>query len=146
MNNPEQPVGDSSKPALQLITNPTLEDYLRERLANIREKLPILARALTEAGVCHVRINYDGCGDSGCIETIEYTDRDGKPVEAVEFKQLSEEELMDLFYDLTQARQPGWENCDGAYGEFRWDISTDSLHHQHNERFTDYDTTEVEGL
>lgn len=146
MNKPEQPGGDSPQSALQLITNPTLEDYLRDRLANIRQKLPILAQALTDAGVCHVRIFYDGCGDSGCIETIEYTDRDRKPVEPVEFKELSEHELMDLFYDLMEVRQPGWENCDGAYGEFQWDISTDSLHHEHNARFTDYDTTEVEGL
>ena len=53
---------------------------------------------------------------------------------------------MDLFYDLIQVRHPGWENNDGAYGDFEWDLTTDTLHHTHNDRFTDYDTTEHEGL
>ncbi len=53
---------------------------------------------------------------------------------------------MDLFYDLTQARHPGWENNDGAFGEFEWNLSADTLHHSHSDRFTDYDTTEHDGV
>jgi hypothetical protein len=53
---------------------------------------------------------------------------------------------MDLFYDLTQARHPGWENNDGAFGEFEWNLTGDTLTHTHNDRFTDYDTTEHEGV
>jgi hypothetical protein len=60
---------------------------------------------------------------------------------------MTEEQLKDLFYDLTQARHPGWENNDGAFGEFNWDLTEeDALKHTHNDRFTDYDTTEHEGL
>ena len=50
------------------------------------------------------------------------------------------------FYDLLEARHPGWENNDGAFGEFRWDVVSGALAHVHHERFTDYDTTEHEGV
>jgi len=53
---------------------------------------------------------------------------------------------MELFYDLTQARHPGWENNDGACGEFEWDLAAETLEHTHNDRFTDYHTTEHEGV
>jgi hypothetical protein len=53
---------------------------------------------------------------------------------------------MDFFYDLLETRHAGWENNDGACGEFEWDLVADTLLHTHNDRFTDYDTTEHEGL
>jgi hypothetical protein len=58
----------------------------------------------------------------------------------------TQDQLMDLFYDLIEIRHAGWENEDGACGDFEWDLPTDALRHVHNERFTDYDTTEHEGL
>ena len=123
-----------------------LAQYERERLENVRRHLPEARRQLQEAGVACVHINYDGCGDSGQIESITFTDGDGKPVELVGKTTITEDQLMDLFYDLTQARHPGWENNDGAFGEFEWNLTDDTLKHTHNDRFTNYDTTEHEGL
>ena len=37
-------------------------------------------------------------------------------------------------------------NNDGACGELEWILETDALTHTHNDRFTDYHTTEHEGL
>jgi hypothetical protein len=130
--------------------NPTLSSslkwYYHERLENVRRCLPDAQRQLKDAGVDYVYINYDGCGDSGQIDSIEYTDREGKPIDPAGKMTMTEDQLKDLFYDLTEARHPGWENNDGAFGEFEWDLMDDTLKHTHNDRFTDYDTTEHEGL
>jgi hypothetical protein len=123
-----------------------LAQYERERLENVRRHLPEARRQLLEAGIQRVEIIYDGCGDSGCIESIAYRDGEGSEVNVAGKLAMTEEQLADLFYDLTQARHPGWENNDGACGEFEWDLNDDALKHTHNERFTDYDTTEHEGL
>jgi hypothetical protein len=108
--------------------------------------LPEAARQLKEAGVQVVHINYDGCGDSGQIESVTYLDAEGKPLDPAGRVTITEDQLMDLFYDLTQARHPGWENNDGAFGEFEWNLTADTLHHSHSDRFTDYDTTEHDGV
>ena len=124
----------------------SLAQYERERLENVRRHLPEARRQLKDAGIDSVHIHYDGCGDSGSIESITYTDGQGSAVDLAGKLAMTEEQLMDLFYDLTQARHPGWENNDGAYGEFDWNLTEDALKHTHNDRFTDYDTTEHEGL
>ena len=124
----------------------SLAQYERERLENVRRHLPEAGRQLQAAGIDRVEILYDGCGDSGCIESITYTDGQGSAVDVAGKLAMTEEQLMELFYDLTQARHPGWENNDGAYGEFHWNLKDDALKHIHNDRFTDYDTTEHEGL
>ena len=135
-------------PTLSLISasSDSLAQYERERLENVRRHLPEARRQLQAAGIESIQILYDGCGDSGCIESITYTDRQGSGVDVAGKLAMTEEQLMDLFYDLTQARHPGWENNDGAYGEFDWNLKDDALKHTHNDRFTDYDTTEHEGL
>ena len=135
-------------PTLSVIStsSDSLAQYERERLENVRRHLPEAGRQLQAAGIDRVEILYDGCGDSGCIESITYTDGQGSAVDVAGKLAMTEEQLMDLFYDLTQARHPGWENNDGAYGEFHWNLKDDALKHTHNDRFTDYDTTEHEGL
>ena len=127
-------------------SSPSLEQYYIDRLANVRQRLPDAATQLTSAGVTCVHIHYDGCGDSGQIESIEYVALDGKSVDIQGKVTITEDDLMDLFYDLTQVRHPGWENNDGACGEFEWNLAGDTLVHTHNDRFADYDTTEHEGL
>jgi hypothetical protein len=138
----------NAPPTLSLIStsSDSLAQYERERLENVRRHLPEARRQLQAAGIDSVQILYDGCGDSGCIENVAYMDGQGSAVDVAGKLAMTEEQLMDLFYDLTQARHPGWENNDGAYGEFDWNLKDDALKHTHNDRFTDYDTTEHEGL
>lgn len=124
----------------------SLAQYERERLENVGRHLPEARRQLKDAGVERVHVDCDGRGDSGCIESIRYTDGQGSAVDLAGKLAITEEQLLDLFYDLTQARHPGWENNDGASGEFDWNLGDDALNHIHNVRFTDYDTTEHEGL
>jgi hypothetical protein len=136
-------------PTLSVIptSSDSLAQYERETLENVRRQLPELRRQLQAAGIERVQILYDGCGDSGCIENITYMDGQGSPLDLAGKLAMSDAHLMDLFYDLTQVRHPGWESNDGAFGEFNWDLTPeDALTHTHNDGFTDYDTTEHEGL
>lgn len=101
-----------------------------------------LRARLMELGVAVVSAEYDGYADSGMIETIIC--RTGENVSARISAEL-ENQLSDLFYDLLETRFPCWEDSCGAFGKFTWNLQTDALHHQHNERFEDYDTSIVDG-
>jgi hypothetical protein len=147
MTHPDLPPDDCSLGgSAKTTTSPSLEDYYRDRLANIRQQLPEAARQLKEAGAVTVEIYYDGCGDSGQIESIHYFDGAYKALDLTGRVTITDEALMNLFYDLLEARHAGWENNDGASGEFDWNLVADTLKHIHNERYTQYDTTEHEGL
>jgi hypothetical protein len=147
MTQSNEPSGDTAPAGgVNPTTSSSLHGYFEERLDNVRRTLPEAARQLKAAGVATVQINYDGCGDSGQIESVTYTGAQGQPVNPAAQVTITEDQLMDLFYDLTQVRHPGWENNDGAFGEFEWDLAADTLDHSHSDRFTDYHTTEHEGL
>ena len=137
---------DGGLQAVSPTESDSLQDYSRRSLENVRQRLPQAARELVAAAVARVLVRYDGCGDSGEIDEVEYLAADGARLDLAGMVSISEETLMDLFYDLMQVRHPGWENGDGAYGDFFWNLTDDTLHHTHNDRFTDYETTEHEGL
>jgi hypothetical protein len=108
--------------------------------------------ALTAAGISHVTVTFDGEGDSGQIESVAAwlgeIAVDFPNVEipyaaitwdnpAVEMRQLSLAVVVEqLAYDLLADTHGGWENNDGAYGEFCFDASARSIHLEFNERFT----------
>ena len=124
----------------------SLERYYREKLENVRTNLPEAARRLKEAGVVSVEVYYDGSGDSGQIESIHYFGAADKAIDPTRRVTITDEGLMEFFYDLLEARHAGWENNDGGCGQFEWNLTADTLKHIHNDRFTDYDTTEHEGI
>ena len=124
----------------------SLQCYYREKLENVRQQLPEAARQLKEAGVVTVEIYYDGCGDSGQIESIHCLDAACKAIDPTGRVAITDDALRDLFYDLLEARHAGWENNDGAFGQFVWDLVADTLKHSHSERYTECDTTGHEGL
>ena len=132
----------SDKPSL----SDELKNYRREKLANVRRQLPRVLTQLKNVGAVAAHISYDGCGDSGQIEDVTFADAEGKAVDPYGRIDFTEDQIMDLFYDLLEVRYAGWENNDGAYGDFEWNLTDDKLLHTHNARFTDCDTTEVEGL
>jgi hypothetical protein len=147
MSTSHDPTNDVSSPVDSEPTcSSSLAVYYRERLENVHRRLPEIARELMAGGVARVFVRYDGCGDSGLIEDVEYLTQDGRRGAAPGGLSASEPALIELMYDLVQCRFPGWENDEGACGDLVWDLATDSLRHTHNERFTDYHTTEYEGL
>jgi len=124
----------------------SLEQYHKERLANVRKNLPVAAEQLKAAGVARVDIYYDGCGDSGQIENVRYFDAQRNWIKSPPPLAITEDALRELFYDLLETRHAGWENNDGAFGEFEWDLIADTLNHSHSERYTECETTEHEGI
>ena len=124
----------------------SLDEYYKERLANVRQHLPVVAEQLKTAGVARVDIYYDGCGDSGQIEDVRYFDAQRKWIKSPPPLTITEGALRELFYDLLETRHAGWENNDGAFGEFEWDLIADTLKHSHSDRYVECETTEHEGL
>lgn len=121
---------------------------------------------LRENGVVVVDAYYDGQGDSGQIESITALGRDKQVVdlgriqtsiqitskvwdsENRNWKKIPSantktliEALDDIFYEALEEQQPGWENNDGAFGNFIMDVAAQTITWEHNSRFTDYETT-----
>ena len=107
---------------------------------------------LMAAGISHVTVTFDGAGDSGQIESIGAWSGETAvdfplseiPYAAltwddpeVEMRSLSLEDVVEqLAYDFLSDAHGGWEDNDGAYGEFCFDASARCIHLEFNERFT----------
>lgn len=120
------------------------------------EALPLNKAALFDvlaaADICDVTVSFDGYGDSGQIESVTASNGtqevklpDGTidilhvqwGMEA--FKPVSltiEAALERLAYDFLSQTHCGWENNDGAYGEFTFDVAERSISLDYNERYT----------
>ncbi len=112
--------------------------------------------ALAVAGVDRVTASFDGEGDSGQIEDViaykgnEPTELPGGSVtihsagfgseanttEAVSLSYAIEK----LCYGYLEQYQGGWENNDGAFGSFAFDVSQRTIELEFNGRFTDVAT------
>ena len=102
------------------------------------------------AGITHVTVTFDAAGDSGQIESIGA--RSGETAinfpateiayaaltwddPEVEMRQLTLEDVVEqLAYDFLSDTHGGWENNDGAWGEFCFDAAARCIHLEFNER------------
>jgi hypothetical protein len=123
-----------------------------------RNKKLIFA-ALEEAGITKVSIEFDGAGDSGQIEDILAWNADGATVPMPSHCRLElpsrlpdnpavemtlQEAVETLAYDYLEDTYPGWEINDGAFGTFVFDILARTVTLEHNERYTEVNTTSHE--
>ena len=77
-------------------------------------KTAMLFAALKDAGVTNVGIRYDGGGDSGQVEDVEF---DGNNIDGADLSDRFEGDLQDLAYRvLNDHYQYDWYNNDGGYG------------------------------
>jgi hypothetical protein len=126
-----------------------------ELLAKNRE---ILLDALAAAAITVVVVTFDGGGDEGQIESIVAKNGDD-PVEFQDQKIELQHAVMDLLsetkittlthifsfpeaitslvYDYLGQVQEGWENGEGAYGDFTFDVKVRKVTLDFNERFID---------
>ncbi len=108
--------------------------------------------ALAAAGVALIFVTFDGYGDSGQIENIEAKagdavvampagevviaeaiwDQPGPSHSTVSIADAIER----LAYDLLEQTHCGWENNDGAYGDFTFDAAERTITLDYNERYT----------
>jgi hypothetical protein len=77
-------------------------------------KTATLFAALKDAGVSHVEIRYDGGGDSGQVEDVEFYGANG---DNTALNDKFEGDLQDLAYHILEEHyQYDWYNNDGGYG------------------------------
>lgn len=109
-----------------------------------------LFAALRDAGITTVVVTFDGYGDSGQIESIKARNGDHPaevpptPVEiarldfhATEPERLTEplgEAIETLAYAFLEQTHGGWENNEGAFGEFVFDVAGETITLDYNER------------
>ncbi|MGV1681676.1 DUF6878 family protein [Sphingopyxis sp. NJF-3] len=129
--------------------------------ARVTDLLPLnkaaLLKALGEQGIAKVMVRFDGAGDSGQIEEVTAFGEDGaeRPITeaAVELQKISYgddapeamveplgEAIDSLAYALLQSSHCGWENNEGAYGDFTFDVAAGLITLEYNER---YETSEL---
>ncbi len=113
-----------------------------ETKATIERRAEAMRRQLQDLSIATLSIEYDGYADNGAIESVAARTADNR---AIMLPRPLESKLIDLFYDLLEVRCYGWQDDSGAFGTFVWDLRTNALHHTHNDRYEDYDTTEWSG-
>ncbi|OWJ77411.1 hypothetical protein CDV52_11755 [Haematobacter missouriensis] len=108
--------------------------------------------ALAAAGITLVTVTFDGSGDSGQIEDITAQSDDRTvdlPQGEITIATVAwgtdkvtaismgvEAAIEQLAYDFLSETHGGWENNDGAYGEFSFDVAARTITLDYNERYT----------
>jgi hypothetical protein len=119
----------------------------------------LIFAALADAGIHRVTVDYDGSGDSGQIDSIEAWDAaDEKiPLPSIRKVQLASGNLdcpvneiglqaavENLAWDYLYDEYCGWENNDGAFGNFVFNVPDRLITLEHNERYSDVNTSSHE--
>jgi hypothetical protein len=114
--------------------------------------------ALARAGITIVTVGFDGSGDSGQIESIEAHAGDTAaefPSDQIELAAPGSDDgkversaftlrdaIEKLAYDFLEETHGGWENNEGAYGEFTFDVTNRTITLAYNERHMESDYSE----
>lgn len=116
----------------------------------------VLFDTLAAAGIAVVVVTFDGYGDSGQIEDIEVQgETTDLPATEIEFASVDwggteisrhrlgvREAVEALVYALLEQTHRGWENNEGAYGEFTFDVTDRSITLDYNERYENSEYTQ----
>ena len=139
------------------IPTPDVDGFLaryaayEERAAALRPvNKAILFAALAAAGASIVTVTFDGVGDSGQIENVEAKAGDELvklPCVEIELAvaQLHDDEpdrlvqplaeaIETLAYAFLEETHTGWEDNEGAFGEFTFDVAAGTITLDYNER------------
>ena len=111
---------------------------------------------LADLGVTGIRINYEGGGDSGCIEDIIYTDKKGVLLEEVQnlpwdsknLKELNNELAINIENFVTDTildTIEDWWNNEGGSGTMSILVPSGEYNVENNIRRIDYDEFFHEG-
>jgi hypothetical protein len=113
--------------------------------------------ALATAHITSVLVEFDGEGDSGQINAVTAFRGDQRaelPATKVSIQNVAwgddtavttesklENAIETLCYEYLEDTHGGWENNDGGFGDFRFDVTGRSIELEFNSRFTDIDTS-----
>jgi hypothetical protein len=114
--------------------------------------------ALALAGITRVEVTFDGYADSGQIEDVaaKAGDRDvALPAISVELARAEwgssdivrtthpmPQAIEQLAYDFLRETHIGWENNEGAYGDFYFDVAERTITLNYNERIETFEYTQ----
>lgn len=93
-----------------------------------------LLKSLRSAGITELSAHYDGYGDSGNIEELDYTPTEIAP------SQQTARRVEDLLWGTITQFHAGFENNAGGFGEIHWSIEEDRMSLEHNERIESTET------
>jgi hypothetical protein len=143
------PSADDSAPS-DWETKRAAHDRLHAELQPLNKAT--LFEALAAAGVTLVIVSFDGYGDSGQTENVEVKAGDtvvAMPEGTIEIAEAAWDQpapnrttisiadvIERLVYDLLTDTHCGWENNDGAYGDFTFDVAERTITLDYNERYT----------
>lgn len=112
----------------------------------------VLFDALAAAGIAVVMVFFDGYGDSGQIEEVQAKTGDlviTLPPDQIEIAVLEwgvdetqpitmsvRDAIERLAYAFLAETHSGWENNDGAYGDFTFSVADRTISLDYNERYT----------
>ncbi len=99
-------------------------------------------------------MEFDGCGDSGQIESVSGFTADNEeialPSAPVEMREVVFDDLTislvsrtpydiieAMAYDFLEQTHSGWEDGDGAFGQFTFAVADHSITLEFNERYVD---------
>jgi len=111
----------------------------------------VVLAALTRASIISVMATFDGSGDSGQIEQIDAFGVGNAivplPETAIVFREIMSEDfaivsrtrsireaIEIMAYDLLEKTHDGWEDNEGAYGEFTFSVAEGAITLDYNER------------
>jgi hypothetical protein len=135
----------------------SIEQHRKTLSETTKANKAVIFEALSAAGIDLVNVTFDGEGDSGQIEniiarkgevqipisdqtvTVQSASWDGKEVTVRE--QSLGEAIEQLCYDFLEQEHGGWENNDGAFGEFTLDVAAKTVELEFNGRYTDVHTS-----
>jgi hypothetical protein len=131
----------------------------------------LLFNTLAQTKVSSIEVSFEGCGDSGQIESVDYTDANGKGIDEAYldktivkgsaktcYHQWDEKKkklvktkaregnireiVEEVCYDKLGSSHGGWEINAGSYGTFRFDVAGRKITLEYNERIEDVRTSE----
>lgn len=119
----------------------------------------VLLRALAEADLVRVDVAFDGYGDEGQIVGISCIGADDcerdSPLAQIEVQSVIHDgsgvtssvmpaarAIEHVCYDLLEQHHSGWENNEGGYGSFTFDVARELITYTHNERYEHVETFE----
>lgn len=131
----------------------------------------IIFKALKALKIKEVFVDYNGYGDSGQINEINFQKASGKSVninklsqglimkglkrtagwtyttpnyEDVPSSYSLQEAIQDLCYDLLEQKHPGWEINSGSDGTFVFNVTSEKIKWEHNDIIEERDCHEYE--
>jgi hypothetical protein len=133
------------------------EAQRRKRHAEFREiNRAAIFDALEAAGLETVTVSFDGSGDSGQIEGIEAQGAKPEALQTVEVPFASipwgktepecapmnlAKAIEELTYDVLGEQYGGWQDNEGSYGEFTFDVGRRRITLALNERYVASDSS-----